>query len=148
MQPLVNLSSLIKDAKCYELIRQHRWPDGVRCPTCDGAAVARHGRDDTRPDRQCYPCKACGSRFDDQAPAGGAPSLPAAGVVVGDAVGERRLQDRPAGLLVKDDLPVRLLVDDPGHLDLPVRSGGGQFSPMTWRIMSWMAVTCTPSLSG
>src|SRR3954469_13690645 len=39
MQPLVNLSSLIEDAKCYELIRQHRWPDGGRCPTCDGATA-------------------------------------------------------------------------------------------------------------
>ena len=32
MQPLVNLSSLIDDAKCHELVRQHRWPDGIRCP--------------------------------------------------------------------------------------------------------------------
>jgi Transposase zinc-ribbon domain len=47
MPPLVNLSSLIDDAKCYELVRQHRWPDGVRCPHCESAAVARHGRDDT-----------------------------------------------------------------------------------------------------
>ena len=29
---LVNLSSLIDDAKCYDLVRQQRWPDGVRCP--------------------------------------------------------------------------------------------------------------------
>jgi transposase-like protein len=62
---LVNLSSLIDDATCHELVRQHRWPDGVRCPDCDSAAVARHGRDDTRPHRQRYRCKACGSRFDD-----------------------------------------------------------------------------------
>src|SRR4051812_9557567 len=63
--PLVNLSSLIDDAKCYELIRQHRWPEGVRCPPCASAAVARHGRDDTRPGRQRYRCAACGARFDD-----------------------------------------------------------------------------------
>jgi transposase-like protein len=63
--PLVNLSALIDDAKCFELIRQHRWPDGVRCPGCDSAAVARHGRDDTQPYRQRYRCSACGSRFDD-----------------------------------------------------------------------------------
>ncbi len=25
---LVNLSSLIDDAKCYALVRQQRWPDG------------------------------------------------------------------------------------------------------------------------
>jgi transposase-like protein len=65
MPPLVNLSSLIDDAKCYELVRQHRWPDGVRCPHCQSAAAARHGRDDTQPHRQRYRCTACGSRFDD-----------------------------------------------------------------------------------
>jgi transposase-like protein len=62
---LVNLSSLIDDAKCYELVRQHRWPDGVRCPHCESASVARYGRDDTQPHRQRYRCTACGSRFDD-----------------------------------------------------------------------------------
>ena len=62
---LVNLSSLIDDAKCYELVRQHRWPDGVRCPRCEGAEVARDGRDDNRPHRQRYRCAACGARFDD-----------------------------------------------------------------------------------
>jgi transposase-like protein len=62
---LVNLSSLIDDAKCYELVRQHRWPEGARCPGCGGASVARHGRDDTQPHRQRYRCAACGARFDD-----------------------------------------------------------------------------------
>ena len=62
---LANLSSLIDDAKCFELVRQHRWPEGVRCPSCGGASAARHGRDDTRPHRQRYPCSACGARFAD-----------------------------------------------------------------------------------
>ena len=62
---LVNLSSLIDDAKCFELVRQHRWREGVRCPSCGRASVARHGRDDTQPDRQRYRCAACGLRFDD-----------------------------------------------------------------------------------
>jgi transposase-like protein len=65
MPPLVNLSSLIDDARCYELVRQHRWPEGVRCPACDSAAVARHGCEDTQPHRQRYRCKACAGRFDD-----------------------------------------------------------------------------------
>ena len=65
MPNLVNLAALIDDAKCYELVRQHRWPEGVRCPHCDSASVARHGRDDTQPHRQRYRCSACGSRFDD-----------------------------------------------------------------------------------
>jgi transposase-like protein len=64
-KPLVTLSSLIDDAKCFDLVRQHRWPDGVRCPTCDSAEVARHGRDDTQPHRQRYRCKNCQARFDD-----------------------------------------------------------------------------------
>src|SRR3954471_5527098 len=62
---LVNLPSLIDDAKCYELVRQHRWPEGARCPSCGSASVARHGRDDTQPYRQRYRCAACGARFDD-----------------------------------------------------------------------------------
>jgi transposase-like protein len=62
---LVNLSSLIDDAKCYALVRQERWPDGVRCPACGGARVIRHGRDETQAQRQRYRCTGCGTRFDD-----------------------------------------------------------------------------------
>src|SRR3954470_13721300 len=62
---LVNLSSLIDDAKRYALVRQQRWPDGVRCPGCGSARVIRHGRDDTQEQRQRYRCKACAARFDD-----------------------------------------------------------------------------------
>ena len=62
---LVNLSGLIDDAKCFAFVRQHRWPDGVRCPVCDSDAVIRDGCDDTQPCRQRYRCKACTSRFDD-----------------------------------------------------------------------------------
>ena len=65
MPPLVNLSSLIDDAKCHELVRQHRWPEGVRCPRCGGGSVTRHGRDDTRPHRQRHRCAGCGARLDD-----------------------------------------------------------------------------------
>ena len=46
---LVNLSSLIDNAKCYALVRQQRWPEGVRCPACGSATVIRHaGQDDCR----------------------------------------------------------------------------------------------------
>ena len=62
---LVNLSSLLDDAKCFALVRQHRWPEGVRCPGCAGGAVVRAGHDDTQPHRQRYRCNACGGRFDD-----------------------------------------------------------------------------------
>ena len=62
---LVNLASLIDDAKCFGLVRQHRWPEGVRCPGCGSSAVVRHGGDDTQPHRQRYRCKTCLARFDD-----------------------------------------------------------------------------------
>lgn len=62
---LINLSGLRDDAKCFAFVRQQRWPDGVRCPGGASDAVIRDGCDDTRPCRRCYPCKACGGRFDD-----------------------------------------------------------------------------------
>ena len=62
---LVDLSALIDDAECFALVRQHRWPEGVRCPACGSGAVVRDGHDDTRPQRQRYRCKGCAGRFDD-----------------------------------------------------------------------------------
>ena len=62
---LVNLSGLMDDAKCFAFVRQHRWPEDVRCPGCSSGAVIRDGCDDTQPHRQRYRCKACASRFDD-----------------------------------------------------------------------------------
>ena len=62
---LVNLSGLLDDAKCFAFVRQHRWPEGVRCPCCDSGAVIRDGCDDTQRYRQRYRCKVCTSRFDD-----------------------------------------------------------------------------------
>ena len=61
---LVNLSALIDDAKCFALVRQQRWPEGVRCPACGGASVVRDGRDDRQAHRQRYRRKACAGRFD------------------------------------------------------------------------------------
>jgi transposase-like protein len=62
---LVNLSGLLDDAKCFALVRQHRWPEGVRCPGCGSDTVIRDGCDDTQRARQRYRCKACAGRFDD-----------------------------------------------------------------------------------
>jgi transposase-like protein len=62
---LFDLSGLMDDAKCFAFVRQRRWPDGVRCPECDTAAVIQDGHDDMQPHRQRYRCKACASRFDD-----------------------------------------------------------------------------------
>ena len=62
---LVNLPALIDDAKCFALVRQHRWPESVRCPFCASPAVIRDGHDETQPCRQRYRCKECAGRFDD-----------------------------------------------------------------------------------
>jgi transposase-like protein len=62
---LVNLPALIDDAKCFALVRQHRWPEGVRCSFCASPAVTRDGCDETQPCRQRYRCKQCARRFDD-----------------------------------------------------------------------------------
>ena len=62
---LVNLSGPMDDAKCFALVRRHRWPDGVRCPACDSGAVVRGGCDETQRSRQRYRCKDCTGRFDD-----------------------------------------------------------------------------------
>src|SRR3954447_20927401 len=62
---LVNLSALIEGAKCFALVRQHRWPEGVHCPACGSGTVVRDGFDETQAHRQRYRCKACTGRFDD-----------------------------------------------------------------------------------
>jgi transposase-like protein len=62
---MVNIQALIDDAKCFHTVRTLRWPDGVRCPGCDSAEVARDGHDDTQPERQRYRCNGCRKRFDD-----------------------------------------------------------------------------------
>ena len=62
---LFDLSGLLDDAQCFAFVRQHRWPDGVRCPGCGGGAVIRDGHDETQPQRQRYRCKGCAGRFDD-----------------------------------------------------------------------------------
>jgi transposase-like protein len=63
--PLIDITGLIDDEKCYALIRQYRWPDGVVCPGCQSRTIKRNGRDDTEPVRQRYACLDCGGRFDD-----------------------------------------------------------------------------------
>jgi transposase-like protein len=62
---LVNLSALIDDAKCFALVRQQRWPEGVHCPACGSGSVVRDGFDETQAHRQRYRCKECAGRFDD-----------------------------------------------------------------------------------
>lgn len=62
---MINLQSLLDDAKCYETVRALRWPEGVRCPHCASIQVTKQGRDATQPARQKYRCTACERYFDD-----------------------------------------------------------------------------------
>lgn len=62
---MINLQSLMDDAKCFATVRAMRWPDGVMCPHCDSPEITKQGRDETQPERQRYPCKSCERRFDD-----------------------------------------------------------------------------------
>ena len=61
----MKLHDLLDNTKCYEQIRQHRWPDGVSCPHCMSQDVTWQGKDDTQPDRPRYRCKSYQRRFDD-----------------------------------------------------------------------------------
>ena len=61
----LTLLPLIDDKKCFESVRQLRWPKGVKCPHCDSGQVAKRGFDETQPYRQRYHCGGCDRDFDD-----------------------------------------------------------------------------------
>jgi len=65
MDMLVNIQTLIDEAKCYEVIRQLRWPTGIRCPTCESSEIVKRGKHTHQTHRQRYACHACGGQFDD-----------------------------------------------------------------------------------
>jgi transposase-like protein len=61
----INLQTLIDDAKCFETLRQLRWPEGIICPVCESKHVIKRSFDETQPLRQRYRCKTCNKHFDD-----------------------------------------------------------------------------------
>jgi len=40
---VVNIQTLIDDAKCYEVVRQLRWPTGIQCPACGASEIVKRG---------------------------------------------------------------------------------------------------------
>jgi transposase-like protein len=56
---------MIDDTKCYETVRQMRWPEGVNCVWCQSEDIKRRGRHLCQRARQRYHCKACQRDFDD-----------------------------------------------------------------------------------
>jgi transposase-like protein len=61
----VNIKNLIDDGQCYQTVRELRWPDGIKCPSCASTQVIKRGFDDTEVARQRYECTDCHTRFDD-----------------------------------------------------------------------------------
>lgn len=62
---VLNILAIIDDAKCFQVVRDLRWPDGLRCPHCDSSHVIKQGHDPTQPDRRHYACRSCGRRCED-----------------------------------------------------------------------------------
>jgi len=52
---------------CYQVLRKSRWPDGeVRCPYCDGTAIAGPWPVPYQPACHRYRCRECGRYFNDR----------------------------------------------------------------------------------
>jgi len=62
---MLSIERLIDDAKCFEVVRELRWPDGVECPHCGSHHITKQGFRKKQPDRQRYLCKNCQHPFDD-----------------------------------------------------------------------------------
>lgn len=62
---MINIQNLLDDSKCYETVRELRWPGGVECPHCHSNAITKQGFDQTQPARQKYRCSSCHRYFDD-----------------------------------------------------------------------------------
>lgn len=62
---MFKIQDLMSDERCYDVLRELRWPEGRVCPHCDSKSVVRRGFDDTQSGRQRYECKECHKRFDD-----------------------------------------------------------------------------------
>jgi transposase-like protein len=61
----ISIQRLIDDSKCYEMVRELRWADGVKCPHCASENVVKIGHDTTQRFRQRYRCSSCERCFDD-----------------------------------------------------------------------------------
>ncbi|WP_323365405.1 transposase [Leptothoe sp. PORK10 BA2] len=46
---MISLTGLIDDEKCYDVVRQFRWPNGVHCPHCQSESITKRGNHTTMP---------------------------------------------------------------------------------------------------
>ena len=61
----IQLKHLIDDRKCYEMVREMRWPQGIECPKCRSHEVKKRGFHSRQAYRQRYVCQGCQQQFDD-----------------------------------------------------------------------------------
>lgn len=61
----IQIQNLIDDQRCYEVVRQLRWPNGVCCPRCQSANILKRGFHTQQSARQRYHCQGCEHDFDD-----------------------------------------------------------------------------------
>jgi transposase-like protein len=62
---LLNIQELIDDAKCYAVVRELRWPEGIKCPHCGSGEIKKRGFHNQQAHRQRYECQGCKRQFDD-----------------------------------------------------------------------------------
>jgi transposase-like protein len=62
---MLNIQRIVDDAKCYEVVREIRWPEGVQCPECGSTEITKRGFHDHQAYRQRYGCQVCQRQFDD-----------------------------------------------------------------------------------
>jgi transposase-like protein len=62
---MINIQNLIDDTKCFEVVRQWRWLEGVHGPACGAADVTKRGFHTRQVARQRDECQACRRPFDD-----------------------------------------------------------------------------------
>ncbi len=62
---LLVIRNIIDEAKCYQTVRDLRWPEEIQCPHCDSFKIIKYGKDETEQHRQKYKCNNCIRYFDD-----------------------------------------------------------------------------------
>lgn len=53
------------DAKCFAVVRDSCWPNGIRCPQCRSPDIAKRGFHNQQAYCQRYCCQCCQRQFDD-----------------------------------------------------------------------------------
>lgn len=61
----INLLNLMDEVKCYALLREIRWSEGLKCVACSSEQIIKNGHDENHCNKQRYQCKDCHKNFDD-----------------------------------------------------------------------------------